>query len=357
MRFLSPTPIQAMAIPPALEGRDILGTAQTGTGKTGAFGIPIVAALIENRARKALILVPTRELASQIYQVNRHMTYRLGIYGALVVGGESFGRQVDELDRGVDYIVATPGRLLDHLNEGTLSLRQFDVLVFDEVDRMLDMGFAPQINKILPKLPKRRQTLFFSATLPREIQTLADRMLVRPYRAKVESTNKVVSKIVVKTIRTTVSDKSALLLKQLESVSSRVLVFTRTKSRADRLVRTLQREKHKAVCLHGGRTQGQRKRALEQFRSGSAQIMVATDLAGRGIDIDDIEQVVNYDLPTTREDYIHRIGRTGRFGKPGNALNFLTIQDFDGEQIISGKRRPGKLVYSTGRRRVGRSTR
>lgn len=354
MKFVSPTPIQTLSIPPALQGKDILGTAQTGTGKTAAFGIPLLSAIHNGEVENALILAPTRELAAQIFTVLRQMGRGLDVYGALLVGGENFGRQVNDLDRGADYFVATPGRLIDHLEQGTIRLNKVEILVFDEVDRMLDMGFAPQINQIVRKIPQQRQTLLYSATLPNEIMSLANRLLYKPVRAKVGSTTITAPKITERTVRTTVSAKSALLFKELEEIKGRVLIFTRTKSRADRLTTQLQREDHKAVVLHGGRTQGQRKQALEKFRNGRVDMMIATDLAGRGIDIDDIEYIINYDLPQSREDYIHRIGRTARLGKEGNALNFLTIQDFDGESIITGKKKVKSKVYSSRRGRARR---
>lgn len=337
MGFMTPTPVQAATIPPALEGQDILGTAQTGTGKTGAFGVPLLASIFEGRKRQALILAPTRELAAQIHQVLRKMGRDMRCSGTLVVGGESFNRQADELYRGTDYIVATPGRLNDHLQEGTADLSHIDVVVLDEVDRLLDMGFAPQIKQIMHHVPASRQTFLFSATLPKEVMHLANTFLKNPIRVEIGAVEQPVSLVTEETIRTSNDGKNALLLQAMKEREGRILIFTRTKSRTDRLARLLDREGHRVVSLHGGRSQSQRRFALDRFRSGAHRIMVATDLAGRGIDVPDIEHVINYDLPQTREEYIHRIGRTGRCGKTGSALNLLLTGDSDGERVISGK--------------------
>jgi superfamily II DNA/RNA helicase len=356
MKFTQPTPIQALAIPPALEGQDILGTAQTGTGKTGAFAIPLLCQLSVDSSKQALILVPTRELAAQIHQVLRTMSRGLGIHGTIVVGGESFNRQVDELYSSADYIVATPGRLMDHLMEGTANLSQVGYLVLDEVDRMLDMGFAPQLKRIMNEVPKQRQTLLFSATLPPEIQSLAAGYLNKPFRAAVGSVEQSAPEVTEITLRVSGDNKNVQILKEMEEREGRILVFARTQHRTDRLARLILSKGHPAVVLHGGRTQGQRKQALERFRSGASRIMVATDLAGRGIDVNDIEHVINYDLPGSREDYIHRIGRTARFGKKGNAVNFLEPGDRDGERMLSGERVSGNgggQRRSSGPRRGG----
>lgn len=351
MGFLTPTPVQAAAIPPALEGHDILATAQTGTGKTGAFGVPVLTALAADRQKQALILAPTRELAAQILQVMQTMSQGLKRYGVLIVGGESFKRQADELRRGVDFIVATPGRLNDHLRERTIDLSYVELLVLDEVDRMLDMGFVPQIREILRYVPKERQTLLFSATLPKEIVSLAGTFLNKPVRIEIGSISQPTGQVKEETIRTTQEGKNAVLLKQMSEREGRILVFARTKSRTDRLAKFLYHEGHDVVSLHGGRSQAQRKQALDKFRSGDRRIMVATDLAGRGIDVPDIEHVINYDLPATREEYIHRIGRTGRCGKTGSALNLVLSGDFEAERIVAGEKAAPRRVFSSGRRR------
>lgn len=353
MQFLTPTPIQAATIPAALSGKDILGTAQTGTGKTGAFAIPMLAGIYEAEIRQALILAPTRELAAQIHAVLQQMGRSLKIFGTLVVGGESFNRQADDLYHGTDYIVATPGRLNDHLMEGTIRLDDIGYLVFDEVDRMLDMGFAPQIMKIMRSMPEKRQTLLFSATLPNEIMAMARTFLKDPVRAEIGIIGDSAPDVTAVTVRTTNEGKSTAILKELKVREGKILVFARTQTRTERLAMLLEREGYPVVCLHGGRSQGQRTDALNCFRRGSHRIMVATDLAGRGIDVKDIEHVINYDLPTTREDYIHRIGRTGRNGKTGQALNIVAPQDVDDEYITTGVKPAPKTVFRT-RGRFGR---
>lgn len=337
MGFTSPTPVQQATIPAALEGKDILGTAQTGTGKTGAFGIPILASLYKHPGKVALILAPTRELAAQIQKVLHQMSKGSSLVSTLVVGGESFQRQARDLREGVDFIVATPGRLNDHLEQGTVSLSKVGYLVLDEADRMLDMGFLPQVHQIEKHLPKKRQTLLFAATLPTEVMALTKTLLRNPVRVAIGQTSQPIAQVKQQTIRTTIECKTNVILKEMETRAGRILIFTRTKSRAERLARLFNNKGHKVVHLHGGRSQHQRKQALDRFRNGSHRIMVATDLAGRGIDVVDIEHVINFDVPATRDDYIHRIGRTGRCGKTGFALNLLTAQDRGGEQIISGR--------------------
>lgn len=354
MEFHAPTPIQAMAIPSALDGKDVLGSAQTGTGKTAAFAIPMLASLYSGHRTQGLVLAPTRELAAQIFRVMRQMGKGLKVEGALVVGGESFHRQVHDIYRGVDYIVATPGRMNDHLQERTAEISKYNFLVLDEVDRMLDMGFAPQIKRIIAHLPKERQTLLFSATLPREIEAMARSMMRSPVRAAVGAVSTPVSQVTEESVQTTREGKNSVLLAEIKKREGRILIFTRTKSRADRVAKMLESAGFTIVCLHGGRTQGQRKQALERFRKGSHRIMVATDLAGRGIDIDDIEHIINYDLPSNREDYIHRIGRSGRFGKKGSALNLLTSTDFEADEIIGGKKKVARTVFRSHRSRFGR---
>jgi len=351
MQFLFPTPVQAATIPVALLGKDVLGTAQTGTGKTAAFGVPVLAALHADPKIQALIIAPTRELAAQIHGVLRQMSSGTKLHGTLVVGGESFGRQADDLYRGTDYIVATPGRLNDHLQEGTVSLKDVGILVLDEVDRMMDMGFLPQIQQILKHVPAQRQTLLFSATLPPEMNKVVGTLLTDPVRVEIGQMLKPIAQVKEETISTHRDGKNGLLVKTLGERKGKVLVFVRTKLRADRLAVLLARERFDAVCLHGGRTQGQRKQALARFRAGTHRIMVATDLAGRGIDVTDIQHVINFDLPGTREDYIHRIGRTARWGKNGCALSFLSPEDTDGQQILSGEKRPSRTVFRSWPRR------
>jgi ATP-dependent RNA helicase RhlE len=357
MGFVTPTPVQAEAIPPALTGKDILGTAQTGTGKTAAFGVPLLTRLYDDAKKQALILAPTRELAAQIHKVLREMSRGMKLHGVLVVGGESFKRQVDEIRRNFDYIVATPGRLNDHLQEKTIKLAHIRILVLDEVDRMLDMGFLPQIKRILRHVPTRRQTLLFSATLPSEITSLAAALLFEPVRVAIGPVEQPIAQVTEKTIRTTQEGKNSLILKEIRSRLGRILIFTRTKSRAERLGKLIHDEGYNVVVLHGGRSQSQRKQALDRFQKGSHQIMVATDLAGRGIDVVDIEHVINFDVPQTREDYIHRLGRTGRAGKTGEAVTFLITGDLDGERVISGEKAPSRVVFRSRRGPIRRSLR
>jgi len=334
MNFETPTPVQAESIPPALQGKDILGSAQTGTGKTGAFGIPLLAKLYPNPGTKALILAPTRELAAQIFRVLGEMSEGMHLKGALLVGGESFFQQKKQVKSGADYYVCTPGRLIDHLDAG-LKIPKVTMLVLDEVDRMLDMGFAPQLKQIVPHIPKERQTLLFSATLPKEILAVAATYLKDPVRVSIGAVSQPIDRVQQVSVQTSHINKNEQLLQHLKEIKGRVIIFARTQRRVDRVFSVLERNKYGVVSLHGGRTQGQRKEALSSFRTGSHPVMVATDLAGRGIDVQDIEAVINYDLPANREDYIHRIGRTARAGKTGLAYNYLTPIDNGGKDILT----------------------
>lgn len=352
MNFINPTPVQVASIPFALAGRDILGTAQTGTGKTAAFGVPLLSHLYDDVQKQALILAPTRELAAQIHTVLNQISQETDMGGVLLVGGESFNRQASDIRRGWDFIVATPGRLNDHLEQRTVSLAKVKILVLDEVDRMLDMGFLPQIRQIMKTVPTDRQTLLFSATLPSDVLTLANSFLKNPERVAIAPQPELQGNVTEETLHTTNEGKNTLVLKEMASRDGRILVFARTKSRTDRLEKLLFRDGHKVVALHGGRSQSQRRDALEKFRRGTHRIMVATDLAGRGIDVADIQHVINYDVPATREDYVHRIGRTGRCGKTGQAVNFLIAGDRDGESVISGVKAPSRVVFRS-RRRMG----
>jgi len=352
MKFTVPTPVQAATIGPALKGRDILGIAQTGTGKTGAFGVPLLAALYPNPGKQALVLAPTRELAAQIKKVLEKMSVGMKLNGTLLVGGESFNRQVAEIRRGVDYIIATPGRLNDHLEQRTVNLSQVRIFVLDEVDRMLDMGFAPQIRAILKYVPKTRQTLLFSATLPQELNGVINGMMKDPVKVSLEHVVETAPKVTQEKVEVSEPAKMKQLLKEIDTRKGRILIFARTQSRTERVAQRLYDEGHDIVCMHGGRSNGQRKEALRRYHAGTHRIMVATDLAGRGIDVDDIAHVINYDVPGNREDYIHRIGRTGRFGKTGIAITFVTPVDVDADYIISGKKKPSRVVFSN--RRWGR---
>lgn len=339
MSFSQPTPIQAQAIPAALDGRDVVGTAQTGTGKTAAFGVPLLSALYTTPGKQALILAPTRELAAQIHKVLRQISKGSQIQGSLVVGGESFARQRREMEDGVDYLVATPGRLNDHLKEQTVDLSRIGILVLDEVDRMLDMGFLPQLRSIFREIPRQRQTLLFSATLPKEVQSLVDGLVQKPIRVAVGDVARPTSNVKEEIRRLSgQEEKNIHLMNELRAREGRRLVFVRTKSRTHRVARLLDREGMHAVIMHGGRSQAQRKAALERFRREENGILVATDLAGRGLDVVGIDHVINYDVPQSREDYIHRIGRTGRAGGSGSAVSFIVEGETDEEFVVTGKR-------------------
>lgn len=328
MSFSSPTPIQAKAIPLALSKHDLIGCAQTGSGKTGAFSIPIVARLLEQAQQTALVLAPTRELAMQIGEVlNKLVLGSPQLRVALLIGGASMFRQKRSLMQRPRIIVATPGRLVDHLQQGTVNLSQTGLLVLDEADRMLDMGFAPQLKAILPHLPSERQTLLFSATLPPNIMELAARYLRNPQRVTIEKTPEEAPRIQHTVVETSQDEKNEVLLDQLNARAGRILIFARTKHRTDRLAKFLQKYGHSVARIHGDRTQSQREAALAGFRSGQYRILVATDIAARGIDVPHIAHVINYDLPQSPEDYVHRIGRTARAGASGEAICLLVPDD------------------------------
>jgi superfamily II DNA/RNA helicase len=328
MNFEKPTPIQAQAIPIAFSQRDLIGCAQTGTGKTAAFCIPTITRLLKLPNKTALILVPTRELGTQIVEVLKKLTqYSPEIRSALLIGGMPMQSQVRAIQGKPRVIVATPGRLVDHLKRGTISLFTTEVLVLDEADRMLDMGFAPQLNEILRFLPKVRQTLFFSATLPADIEKLSSKYLRDPVRVTVGAISQPVQKIQQSIVETNTAKKNDSLMDELNLRKGSVLVFARTKARTDRVAKYLEQYGHPVTRLHGGRTQGQRNSAVSGFRSGRFRILVATDIAARGIDISHIAHVINYDLPQAPEDYVHRIGRTGRAGAEGQAVSLLTPED------------------------------
>ncbi len=328
MSFSTPTPIQEKAIPVVLAKQDLIGCAQTGSGKTGAFSIPIVARLLEQPTQTALVLAPTRELAMQIGEVlTKLVSAAPQLRVALLIGGASMFKQKRALAQRPRIIVATPGRLVDHIQQGTVHLSQTALLVLDEADRMLDMGFAPQLKAILPHLPADRQTLLFSATLPPNIVELAARYLKNPQRVTIESTQAEAPRIQHTVVETNNDAKNEVLLDQLNSRSGRILIFARTKHRTDRLAKFLQKYGHSVARIHGDRTQSQREAALSGFRSGQYRILVATDIAARGIDVPHIGHVINYDLPQSPEDYVHRIGRTARAGASGEAICLLVPDD------------------------------
>jgi ATP-dependent RNA helicase DeaD len=326
--YQQPTPVQAQAIPVALSNRDLIASAQTGTGKTAAFCIPIIAKLEKNPSKAALILVPTREIAAQISGVLNSLTKNTpAMSTVLLMGGTPINPQVRLLAKKPRIVIATPGRLCDHLRRGTISLFGTDMLVLDEADRMLDMGFAAQLAEILRFLPTYRQTFLFSATIPADITKLASKYLKDPVRVTVGPVSKPISKIQQSVIETTGAKKNEALLQELGSRLGSVLIFTRTKHRTDRLARQLTQNGHQVNRIHGGRTQSQRLSAISGFRGGKFRILVATDLAARGIDIPEIAHVINFDLPQCAEDYVHRIGRTARAGAAGKALSFITPED------------------------------
>ena len=326
--FKTPTPIQYKSIPVSLDGKDILGTAQTGTGKTLAFTIPMINKLIKDKKAMALIVCPTRELATQVMQTVLKLNIReIGIGNALLIGGESMQKQLRKLNNRARIIVGTPGRINDHLKRKSLDLSKVNYLVLDETDRMLDMGFTPQIELILKFIPKEHQTLLFSATLPDNILKISQKYLNNPERISVGSLSTPIAKIKQETFEVTQDKKYHELINQLVERSGSILVFVKTKHGADKIVKRLKHDGHLADAIHGNLRQSKRDRVIYGFRNGKSRILVATDVAARGLDIPLIQHVINYDLPQVPEDYIHRIGRTGRAGKEGSALTFLTAND------------------------------
>jgi len=328
MNFTTPTPVQAQAIPPALEGKDVIASAQTGTGKTGAFGIPLITFLEKNKDKTAIIMTPTRELAVQVLEVLRKLSGNHPLGGSvLLIGGANMQAQFMALKRKPRLIIGTPGRIIDHLSRGSLTLSSAGFLVLDEADRMLDMGFAPQLEEIRKRLNPSRQTLLFSATFPSDIQRMANSYLKNPVRITIGATTKPVEKIVQEVVHTTESRKFDQLMLELQERQGSILIFARTQIRVDRINDRLKEAGLKVTRIHGGRTQSQRRQAIDQFREGRFLILVATDIAARGLDIHHIAHVINYDLPKNPEDYIHRIGRTARAGAEGNSICLLTPED------------------------------
>ena len=325
------TPIQEAAIPAAVRGRDIIGTAQTGTGKTAAFVLPILNKLLDGPrgVPRALIVTPTRELAEQINQVIHQLSAGTGLRSATIYGGVGADRQIKALRHGVEILVACPGRLLDLIQQRHAKMDRIEILVLDEGDRMFDMGFLPDVKRIIKAVPARRQTMLFSATFPAEVEMLAAQSLTEPQRIAMGISKPAVT--VTHALYPVPSHlKSPLLLKLLKQTDSdSVLVFTRTKHRADKVARQIAHAGHRVTSLHGNRTQGQREHALHGFKTGHFHIMVATDIAARGLDIDSITHVINYDMPDTADAYIHRIGRTGRAQRTGDAFTLVTSEDND----------------------------
>lgn len=323
--FTIPTPIQHQSIPAGIEGKDVIGIAQTGTGKTLAFGIPMMQRIAQKGGR-GLVILPTRELALQVDEVFAKIGKPAGLRTAVLIGGESMGRQLGALKRNPHVLIVTPGRLIDHLEQKTVRLNDISILVLDEADRMLDMGFAPQINQILKVVPKPsdRQTMLFSATMPTEIVTIAAKHMALPVRIEVAPQGTSSERVAQEIFVVKKEAKMHLLENLLKEYTGSVLIFSRTKHGATKISRALKAIGHESSEIHSNKSLAQRKMALDGFKKGKYRILVATDIAARGIDVSGIELVINYDLPDNSEDYVHRIGRTGRAGKEGRAISFAT---------------------------------
>jgi superfamily II DNA/RNA helicase len=324
MQFAKPTPIQSQAIPLALNGKDILGSAQTGTGKTGAYGIPLVSQLIENPDAQAMVITPTRELAAQVIEQLRAMLGKKSkIRSALLIGGEAMPKQLNQLRSQPRLVVGTPGRINDHLKRKTLKLNALSYLVLDETDRMLDMGFSEQIDEIMKHMDEKPQTLMFSATLPKSILRIAQNYLHEPEHVQVAATSSPAENITQEFLHLRDDEKYPTLLQQLGKREGTVIVFVKTKTDSEKIARKLGQDGLQADAIHGDLRQNQRNRVISAFRNKKYRILVATDVAARGLDIPHIAHVINFDLPQCPEDYIHRIGRTARAGAKGEALNFI----------------------------------
>ncbi|TSC95763.1 MAG: ATP-dependent RNA helicase RhlE [Parcubacteria group bacterium Athens1014_10] len=323
LNYKIPTPIQRQTIPVALQGKDLVGVAQTGTGKTLAFGIPLIQRLNQINGN-GLIVLPTRELAIQVNEVLNKVGLRLGLRTAVLIGGAPIHSQIQALRRNPHIIVATPGRLNDHLQQRTADLKNVKIVVLDEADRMLDMGFAPQIKRIFLKLPAERQTMLFSATLPPEIMRMATSFLKLPIRIEVAPTGSIAEHLTQEIFIIHKADKTRLVDKLLQQYLGATLIFTRTKYGAKKLTRVIRDMDHSAAEIHSNRSLSQRKDAMAGFKSGKYRVLIATDIASRGIDVTNIELVINYDLPENAEDYVHRIGRTARAGVAGHAISLAT---------------------------------
>jgi ATP-dependent RNA helicase DeaD len=340
MKFTTPTPIQKEAMPVAMAGQDLIAGAQTGSGKTAAFAIPILNHLLSKPEGIALILVPTRELAEQVCSVFKDLLQFSGppsepIHLVTLIGGMDLRKQWQALTRKPRILVATPGRMMDHLRRKNTNFLKLEILVLDEADRMLDMGFEQQLNEIYRYLPAKRQTMLFSATLPKNILELSKKYLTNPVQVQVRRTQDSAPKIEQQSVQVPNARKNETLLDQINSKEGSVLVFARTQIRAGRITKYLAQYGLKVAIIHGGRTQAQRKKALDSFRDGSVRILIATDVAARGLDISHVAHVINYDLPQDPSDYVHRIGRTARAGRSGTALSFVTPEEVRVWQRIS----------------------
>ena len=322
LNFKIPTPIQEKSILPAIEGKDLIGVAQTGTGKTLAFAVPMIQGAF--RGQQGLVVLPTRELALQVNEVFRKIGISFGLRTAILIGGEPIGRQIQTLRRGPQIIIGTPGRIIDHLDKRTLSLGSVGILVLDEADRMLDMGFAPQLKRILQSVPIKRQTMLFYATMPENIVAIARSYMKLPVRVEIAPSGTAAEKVTHELFFVQKHDKPRLLEKILGEYKGSVLVFSRTKFGARKITVGVRALGHATAEIHSDRSLSQRREALDGFRNGKYRVLIATDIAARGIDVKGIELVLNYDLPQTPEDYVHRIGRTGRAGGIGHAISFAT---------------------------------
>ena len=326
--YTEPTPIQLRAIPIVMSGRDLIGSAQTGTGKTAAFALPILSRLAQHGALRSLVLEPTRELAAQVETAIRDYGRFTNLRTAVVYGGTGYGRQDESLRRGVDILVATPGRLLDQMQRGMVKLNRIEILVLDEADRMLDMGFMPDVRRVVERCPKERQTMLFSATIPPEIEQLCHWALRDPETIEIGQRRMPAETVKHALYPVAVEQKQALLEELLRRTDyNQVLIFCRTKHGADRVARRLQNQDHAVAVLHSNRTQREREEALNGFRNGRYEVMVATDIAARGIDVEQISHVINFDVPHHPEDYVHRIGRTGRAQMVGDAFTIMSGED------------------------------
>ncbi|MDB6112436.1 MAG: box helicase [Pedosphaera sp.] len=344
MGYIEPTPIQLRAIPLILAGKDVIGSAQTGTGKTAAFALPILSQIGEHqRDPRVLILEPTRELAAQVETAMRDFARFTNLRAAVVYGGVGYGKQMDALRDGVDILIATPGRLLDHMERGTCRLDKVKYLVLDEADRMLDMGFLPDVRRIVDACPRERHTSLFSATIPVQIETLIKWAMKTPETIEIGARQTPADTVKHVIYPVAEDQKSDLLRELLERVNyESVIVFCRTKHRADRIAHLLKRNNHSVAVLHSNRTQREREDALKGFRTGRFEVLVATDIAARGLDIADVSHVINYDVPQHPEDYIHRIGRTGRAEASGDAFTLMVAED--SQHVYSIERFIGKKV-------------